>query len=262
VTPRQAQAPRQAQTVEPETPPGQAPAAQPASATADSEPGAPQAAAATSSASGAGATGAADLRRLWPEVLVRLRELKRTPWSLISQESTVVDVSNGVLTLAFRKPNLRDTFARRADFQDYLRQAVKDVLGLDLRVDAIVDPSAGGGSQPAAQGDDPSSPASAVPSGRPSNPGRGTTAGSARPSRSEPDAAHEAGPGDRTPGGGDGSTAGRRTGRKQAGEPAPADDPQHDARPDDLDVDDGGLSERELLEQTLGAQVIEEIDHP
>src|SRR5690606_29748177 len=61
--------------------------------------------------------GVADVRRMWPEVLVRLREIKRTPWSLISQESTVADVSDGVLTLAFRKPTLRDTFARREDFQ-------------------------------------------------------------------------------------------------------------------------------------------------
>ena len=82
---------------------------------------------------------------------MRLREIKRTPWSLLSQESTVVDVADGVLTLAFRQPSLRDTFARRSDFQDNLRQAITDVLGVDLKLEAIVDPSADAGrrSEPA-----------------------------------------------------------------------------------------------------------------
>src|SRR5699024_1866455 len=101
-----------------------------------------------------GGVGLSDVRRMWPEVLVRLREIKITPWSLISQESAVVDFADGRLTLAFRKPNLRDTFVRRQDFQDFLVQAIKDVLLVDVTVDAIVDPSAesGGGPTNAAAG--------------------------------------------------------------------------------------------------------------
>ncbi|WP_216852872.1 DNA polymerase III subunit gamma and tau [Phytoactinopolyspora halotolerans] len=86
-------------------------------------------------------TNVADVRRMWPEVLARLREIKRTPWSLISQESVVTDVADGVLTLAFRQPTLRDTFTRREDFQRYVQQAVKEVLFIDVRIEAIVDPS-------------------------------------------------------------------------------------------------------------------------
>jgi DNA polymerase-3 subunit gamma/tau len=93
------------------------------------------------SASAGPAGGTADVRRLWPEVLVRLREIKRTPWSLISQQAAVIDVSDGVLTLAFRQPSLRDTFVRREDFQANLRAAMADVLGVELRVEAIVDPA-------------------------------------------------------------------------------------------------------------------------
>ncbi|WP_129666886.1 DNA polymerase III subunit gamma and tau [Phytoactinopolyspora endophytica] len=88
-----------------------------------------------------GGTGVADVRRMWPEVLARLREIKRTPWSLISQESVVTEVSDGVLTLAFRQPTLRDTFSRRDDFQQFVRQAIKEVLFIDVRIEAIVDPS-------------------------------------------------------------------------------------------------------------------------
>jgi DNA polymerase-3 subunit gamma/tau len=161
----------------------------------------------------------ADVRRLWPEVLVRLREIKRTPWSLISQQAAVVDVANGVLTLAFNQPSLRDTFARRDDFQANLRQAITDVLGIELRVEAIVDPSARAANA-MAPGD--------------------RRAPRASPQRTE--ATSDA----------DSATATARQTDQ------PDDD---DVRPDDRDHDDDELSERELLERTLGARVIEEIEH-
>jgi DNA polymerase III subunit gamma/tau len=165
----------------------------------------------------------ADVRRLWPEVLVRLREIKRTPWSLISQQAAVIDVSDGVLTLAFNQPSLRDTFVRRDDFQANLRQAITDVLGIDLRVEAIVDPAAQAARSPAADERNIRRP-SAGPPGSAAKPSPGTAARSAvanTPSR-------------------------------------PSDD---DVHPDDRNHDDDDLSERELLERTLGARVIEEIEH-
>jgi DNA polymerase-3 subunit gamma/tau len=154
----------------------------------------------------------AEVRRLWPEVLVRLREIKRTPWSLISQQAAVIDVSDGVLTLAFRQPSLRDTFVRRDDFQANLRQAIADVLGADLRVEAIVDPSAQSTTVPA--GDEH----------RASQPNMAPSTGNNVVTATEQH-------------GGD------------------------DADPDDRDHDDDDLSKRELLERTLGARVIEEIEH-
>ena len=162
------------------------------------------------------ASGTADLRRLWPEVLVRLREIKRTPWSLISQQAAVVDVSDGVLTLAFRQPSLRDTFVRRDDFQANLREALADVLGVDLQIEAIVDPAVQAASPAPASRDPQPDPVS-----------------SAAPSRAA------------------GST-------KSSAREQPTDD---DAHPDDRDHDANRLSERELLERTLGARVIEEIEH-
>ncbi|HEX6579041.1 MAG TPA: DNA polymerase III subunit gamma and tau [Jiangellaceae bacterium] len=185
-----------------------------------------------------GAPGVADVRRLWPEVLVRLREIKRTPWSLISQESAVVDVADGVLTLAFRKPSLRDTFARRDDFQDNLRQAITDVLGVDLRVDAIVDPSADPGGSASRGGD--SDRRSVTPQGTP-------------PVPADPAAAPRAL---------DVDASGRSAGPENGSASSPRrTDPDDDVHPDDPDHDDSALSERQLLERSLGARVIEEIEH-
>ena len=183
------------------------------------------------STSGVGASGVADVRRLWPEVLVRLREIKRTPWSLLSQESTVVDVADGVLTLAFRQPSLRDTFARRSDFQDNLRQAITDVLGVDLKLEAIVDPSADAGRR--------SEPAATPPRADQS----AASAAEAAPSSTVQPA---------------GSTPPNEASESSAGATELSGGDPH---PDDADHADSGLSERQLLERTLGARVIEEIDH-
>lgn len=201
-------------------------------------PGTPESATPPAPASSPATSGAAELRRLWPEVMVRLREIKRTPWSLISQESTVVDVADGVLTLAFRQPTLRDTFVRREDFQNHLRQAITDVLGVDLRVNAIVDPSAGGNPQQSGARE------GGAPAVRPDPPSGSRPAAQSAPAASARAAVRAA-------------AANPSGATSQATEP----EPDHDAHPDDSDVDDSGVSERELLERTLGARVIQEIDH-
>jgi DNA polymerase-3 subunit gamma/tau len=182
--------------------------------------------------SGVLAGGTADLRRLWPDVLVRLREIKRTPWSLISQQAAVVDVAGGVLTLGFSQASLRDTFVRRDDFQANLREAIADVLGVDLRIEAIVDPAVQSGSQAASAGAQP--PAHQVPVAAPLRAPEGTAATAARAAIRQP-----------------ASTA----------EPSPGRSSDDEVSPDDRNHDSDSLSERELLERTLGARVIEEIEH-
>lgn len=152
------------------------------------------------------------VRTMWPDVLSRLREIKIAPWSLIAQNAEVAELNDDVLVLAFKQPNLRDTFTRRSDFQDFLHQAIKDVLLIDLRVEAIVDPSATGGK----------SSVSARPQ-RSSNP---------RPAANEP---------------------------QSPAPPPTAPEPEHSM--DDDDLDDDAVSERDLVARTLGATVIQEIDH-
>jgi DNA polymerase-3 subunit gamma/tau len=219
----------------------QAPASQPQP---PMEPSAMQPGSQPSSSGGVNVT---DVRRLWPEVLVRLKEIKRTPWSLLSQESTVVDVADGVLTLSFRQATLRDTFTRRDDFQQNLRQAISDVLGADLRVEAIVDPSGGGA---------PPSSASANPGTAPPVAGEGHSHASSEPVPAPGAAASK-------------RAATRSASRARSGSttkasdqaPEKVDEPDDGAHPDDNDLDDSGAPAQALLERTLGARVIEEIEH-
>jgi DNA polymerase-3 subunit gamma/tau len=158
---------------------------------------------------------------MWPDVLARLREIKLTPWSLIAQNSEVVELNDNVLVLAFKQPNLRDTFARREDVQNFLKQAVHDVLLIDLRFDAIVDPSA----NPSAGSARPSSPAASP---------RQASRPQASAADSQPPAA--------------------------VADPGPAMEPEPEHSMDDADLEDDGLSERDLLARTLGATVIQELD--
>ncbi|MGN6244991.1 MAG: DNA polymerase III subunit gamma and tau [Motilibacteraceae bacterium] len=122
------------------TPPASAPAAAPAapSAPPPSGPSEPPAGA------GQGGLDVGAVRGLWTEVLSALAVLKRATWTLVSQNAKVADLAPGRLTLAFSSAGLRDAFARGVH-PELVRQALIDVLGLDVQVHAIVDPSAAGG---------------------------------------------------------------------------------------------------------------------
>jgi DNA polymerase-3 subunit gamma/tau len=92
----------------------------------------------------AGGVDVAAVRRLWPDVLTRLSELRRTSWTLVSQNAHVASLEGTRLVLAFSSAGLRDAFARGAH-PELVRQALIDAVGIDCGVEAIVDPSATGG---------------------------------------------------------------------------------------------------------------------
>ncbi|HEU4675332.1 MAG TPA: DNA polymerase III subunit gamma and tau, partial [Motilibacteraceae bacterium] len=132
-------------TSAPQGPPAR-PAATPPAA-APSPAAASPAAAAPAEPAPAPAPGGLDVgavRGLWTEVLSALAVLKRATWTLVSQNAKVADLAPGRLTLAFSSAGLRDAFARGVH-PELVRQALIDVLGLDVQVEAIVDPSAAGG---------------------------------------------------------------------------------------------------------------------
>ena len=85
--------------------------------------------------------GVVDVRRLWPEVLAKVMERRRFAWILLSQNAQVSSVCNGTLTLAMANAGARNSFTRSGS-DEILRQALIDVLGIDWRVDVVVDPSA------------------------------------------------------------------------------------------------------------------------
>ena len=165
-----------------------------------------------------GSLGIADVRRLWPGVLDRVKELKRFTWVMLSQNAQIVSLENDTLTLALVNAGARESFAS-SDSQKYVQQALHDVLGVTWRVDHIVDPTA-----------DPARNAAASP-----EPAQPDPSAAERRGVKSPDAVREA----------------------MNDRPGPAtDDPDAGAHPDDPVVDADGPEQ--LLSRELGAQVIDD----
>ncbi|RKS75410.1 DNA polymerase-3 subunit gamma/tau [Motilibacter peucedani] len=174
------------------------------------------------------------VRGIWPVVLGTLATLKRTTWTLVSSQAAVAGVGDGVLTLAFPTPGLREQFAGRSDHGEFVRQALIDVLGVDWRVEAIVGgptgaPAAGAG-QPA-----PASRAAGQPAARTGERRPAAQAPSADGWSSQPGApAAQPAPAQRA--GGPGAQGGGGTGGRAADDRVPADDvPPPDEPPDELE---------------------------
>jgi DNA polymerase-3 subunit gamma/tau len=139
--------------------------------------------AAPAPAHGAGPT-VASVQAAWPTVLDRLAGESRVAWTVF-HAAAPVSLSQGVLAVAVSEPgNLRAIAQRGHD--ERLRQALIDVLGLDVRIDVLHDPDAARGGAAAAG----RPPATAAPAGAegpgaqaapgPSaaaDPGRGTAVG-------------------------------------------------------------------------------------
>jgi DNA polymerase-3 subunit gamma/tau len=147
-----------------------------------------------------------------------------------------VSCSNGALAVAVSEPGNVRAIAQRGH-DERLRQAIIDVLALDLSIDVLHDP------EPAAPGQGP-------------NPDSGSPAGTSGPQRSTRDS---------------------NSGSAQAAAPAPAArpadvvrdadrvgpgaEPADDASPDDPDLDTDAAHGLALITRELGAKPIGEIDH-
>ena len=99
-------------------------------------------------ASEPGVLGIADVRRLWPGVLDKVKDRSRRTWSLISHNAQVLSLDADSLTLGLVNRGARDSFIG-SDSVDHLRDALRDVLGVSWKVDAIVDPTAASEPAPA-----------------------------------------------------------------------------------------------------------------
>jgi len=99
----------------------------------------------------AGTLGIADVRRLWPGVLDRVKEVRRLPWVVLSQNAQLLALDDNTLTIGLVNAGARDSFVSTGSV-DVLRQALQEVLGVAWNVDAIVDPT----SAPAADAAPPS----------------------------------------------------------------------------------------------------------
>ncbi|MGW4895974.1 DNA polymerase III subunit gamma and tau, partial [Kitasatospora sp. NPDC004240] len=128
--PAAAQQPPAQAPVQPPAPVQQQPVAQPQPAAAGQQP------------SATAQQGAAQVRQLWPQILEAVKNRRRFTWILLSQNGQVAGFDGSVLQVSFVNAGARDSFVS-SNSDDVLRQALTDALGVDWRVECIVDPSGG-----------------------------------------------------------------------------------------------------------------------
>jgi DNA polymerase III subunit gamma/tau len=188
-----------------------------------------------------------DVRRLWPDIVEATKQRRRVTWIHLTQQAQVVQVDDQTLTLGFGNAGARDSFDSGGS-AEIVRQAAIDVVGHDWRVETIVDP----GAQPAAAPPPPAESAPPPPSER-------ADATDARASV-EPTPAPVEPPAWVEPASASARQAISPTRTQGESEAAPV-DTEGGARADDADAEATGLDGAQLLQEALGAEVIEEIPH-
>ncbi|MFB8241483.1 DNA polymerase III subunit gamma and tau, partial [Kitasatospora purpeofusca] len=94
--------------------------------------------------SAAAQQGAGQVRQLWPQILEAVKNRRRFTWILLSQNGQVAGFDGSVLQVSFINAGARDSFVS-SNSDDVLRAALADALGVDWRIECIVDPSGGAG---------------------------------------------------------------------------------------------------------------------
>ncbi|MET3961662.1 DNA polymerase-3 subunit gamma/tau [Marmoricola sp. OAE513] len=236
---------------------------------APAAPAAPPAPAASAApAASSGGLGLADARRLWPDLLDKVKEMRRFTWILLSQNAQVIGLDGGILTVGFKNAGAKDSFVGGGS-EEILRQAAIDVIGADWRVEAIVDPSAdpdAGGPVVTRAATEPTAevprlvPVADVPAEPPA-----PEAGSRPPAWIEEAAAPQAptrpvaaAPQPETIAAVRSNISPTRTGEQPD---KPVDTRDDDVSADDENIDEVGNDSTELLINGLGATVIDEIPH-
>ncbi|MGP3999560.1 DNA polymerase III subunit gamma and tau [Streptomyces sp. 8N706] len=213
--------------------------------------GAPQAA---GGAAPGAAQGAVQIRQMWPDILEAVKNRRRFTWILLSQNAQVAGLDGSTLQLAFSNAGARDSFVGGGS-EDVLRQALSDSLGVQWKVEAIVDPSGGGGAQGGGPsgpgfggGSGPTGPRPSAPAPAPVQPQQPVRPEAPAPEASPRTAAPEARP---------------RPEARAHREPEPPPFSIEDDMPaeDDPDLDDTALSGHDLIVRELGATVVEEFMH-
>ncbi|MER7849312.1 DNA polymerase III subunit gamma and tau [Kitasatospora sp. NPDC096077] len=225
---------------------------------------APQPAAPGGQPSAAAQQGAAQVRQLWPQILEAVKNRRRFTWILLSQNGQVAGFDGSTLQVSFINAGARDSFVG-SNSDDVLRQALSDALGVDWRIECIVDPSGtpgggggGGAAAPAGGGwGAPARPAAAAPP-------------MAAPAPVQPQAPVQAPPSPQF--------QPQAPTQAPAPVPAPVQPPPPVAAPparpvqsvapeddipeeDDPDLNEEAFSGQELIIRELGATVLEEIHH-
>jgi DNA polymerase-3 subunit gamma/tau len=80
------------------------------------------------------------LRRIWPDVIEEVKKKRRLTWSLLSASANIISMDENSITIGIVNPGARDSFLR-SESDVILRQAFIDVVGVDKKIEVIVDSS-------------------------------------------------------------------------------------------------------------------------
>jgi DNA polymerase-3 subunit gamma/tau len=140
-------APRESTPVEPAAPRETAPTESAAPATPEASP------AARGAATGPGLP---EIRSLWPAVLDALKLYKRVAWMAFANAAPL-SLSNGVLAVAIDNAGTAINI-RSSGHDKLLREAILDVMHIDVTIDVVLAPNSAGAAAVAAAAPSPSSP--------------------------------------------------------------------------------------------------------
>jgi DNA polymerase-3 subunit gamma/tau len=82
----------------------------------------------------------AGLRRIWPDVIENVKKRRRLTWSLLSASAQILGIDDTNITIGIVNSGARDSFVR-SESDEILRQAFIEVVGLDRKIECVVDPS-------------------------------------------------------------------------------------------------------------------------
>ncbi|MFE9363847.1 DNA polymerase III subunit gamma and tau [Streptomyces sp. NPDC006978] len=197
--------------------------------------------------------GAVQVRNMWPDILEAVKNRRRFTWILLSQNAQVTGFDGATLQLGFLNAGARDTFSSSGS-EEVLKQALAEQFNAKWKVDAVVDPSGGGGGgQPA-----PSSGGGGRPPAAPYQPPPAPPAPSyeSRPSAPAPQSPP---PAQQQPPAQQSGRPEQSSYDRAAPEPPRSVAPEDDtAEADDPDLVDSALSGHDLIVRELGATVVEE----
>ena len=82
----------------------------------------------------------AGLRRLWPDVIENVKKRRRLTWSLLSASAQIIAVDDKLITIGIVNVGARDSFVR-SESDEILRQAFIEIVGIDRKIEVVVDAS-------------------------------------------------------------------------------------------------------------------------
>ncbi|MDN3354482.1 DNA polymerase III subunit gamma and tau [Actinomadura sp. DC4] len=180
------------------------------------------------------------IRGMWVDILEAVKQRSKVAWIVLMEGVDVASLEGNVLTLAFANEGKRRGFTTGGK-EVVLREALKEILGVDWRIDAVLDNGQGGR---------PSSP----PPPPPEPGGWGNTAAPPRPreTRETSNNTRETSEQSRPP--------------QASGIVPPPPEPMDEADEVDPEGDadagnEAALTGMALIEQVLGGKVIQEIDN-